>query len=180
MKFDKLYQLLLAESSKHVYTNEDMDRFIRFELSSSEEVAKLVNDFVHKKGYYDLGAFVVRAEFIRDKEVVYTQYDVLAPEYWASYTIPKDPRLRYIMGKFKNGLWKYARATNPSLWALNIAHGNTPDGVEDHDFIGPPGNYHYEMEQRDATVRITEYDPMARYNVDDDVKGAWKKAITKL
>jgi hypothetical protein len=105
-------------------------------------------------------------------------YDVIAPDSWADYT-NKDPKLKNVFGRFDDGLWKYGLSKNPKLWADIMPHGDSYEGRNrmENSFIGPPG--YYDIVKK-AKAIITEYDPMKKYNVDDETKDTWKDVIPNL
>jgi hypothetical protein len=62
MKFNNLYNSLLLEH-KQTYTNDELKNYVRYELYASEGIAKIANEFIHKEGFYDLGARVITSRF---------------------------------------------------------------------------------------------------------------------
>ena len=178
MKFNTLYNSLLLEH-KQTYTNDELKNYIRYELYASEGIAKIANEFIHKEGFYDLGARVITSRFkYPGKPLTHAYYDVIAPDSWADYT-NKDPKLKNVFGRFDDGLWKYGLSKNPKLWADIMPHGDSYEGRNrmENSFIGPPG--YYDIVKK-AKAIITEYDPMKKYNVDDETKDTWKDVIPNL
>lgn len=177
MKFNDLYSSLLLEH-KQTYTNDELKNYIRYELYASEGIAKIANEFIHKEGFYDLGARVITTRFkYPGKPLTHAYYDVIAPDSWADYN-NKDPKLKNVISRFRDGLWKYGLSKNPKLWSDIMPGGDSYEGRYSlDDFIGSPG--HYDIVKK-AKAIITEYDPMEKYNVDDETKDIWKDVIPNL
>lgn len=178
MKFNTLYNSLLLEHSQ-TYTNEELKNYLRYELYASEGIAKLANEFIHKEGFYDLGARVITTRFkYPGKPLTHAYYDIIAPDSWADYT-NNDPKFINVFGRFDDGLWKYGLSKNPKLWADIMPHGDSYEGRNkmENSFIGPPG--HYDIAKKVKAI-ITEYEPMEKYNVDDETKETWKEIVPEL
>lgn len=182
MKFNTLYNSLLLEYKSFI-TNNELKKYLRFELARDERVAKLMHNFLKQSGYYSKGA-----RLICDKLIVYDKNiknKITHERETAYHIIVPDDKIWDVPGmlrvKLLKELWKYGLKTNSKLWAEAVPYGSMGmDGLNEHDFIGPPGEFDDYNLARNVKREIWEYDPIEKYDLDDETKEDWRSILPNL
>lgn len=172
MKFKELYSLLenikLAEPGKSpvpkgakVFTNNELKEYLKFDLGYSENIAKIVYNFINKFNY-DEEDFKVIAYFL--------DHPLLSKKIGYYVITPLEGSAIGVIDQFMYDLWKYALETNRKEWRTiftgsadmyNWAQGYFRVGIKDK-------------------LYVWEYDPMDKYSTDKETKETWRDIVGNL
>lgn len=183
MKFEELYNLIsegrhfetvergvdpTPEGAK-IYKNSDLKRnkYLRFDLGYSPDIAKIVHDFIHKtnedNGYYRSGFRVI---------AYHLDHPLLPARVGYCILTSKEDEAIGIADVFLADLWEYALKTNYETWS---SHFKNPFYFYENGW-----DKGYFRARSSDKLYIWEFDPMDKYSTDKETKDAWRDVIDNL
>lgn len=151
------------------YKNSDLkgNRYLRFDLGYSQDIAKIVYDFIHKtnedNGYYDAGFRVI---------AYHLDHPLLPARVGYGIITPTENEALEITNVFLTDLWEYALQTNKEEWSSVFKN---PFYYYENGW-----DHGYFRARASDKLYIWEFDPMDKFNVDKDVKDTWRRALDKI